>query len=178
MDAGALLIVAGPPGAGKSTVARLLADAVDRSVLVESDAFFAFLAAGAIPPWLPESDAQNHVVTEAAARATAAFVSAGYDTYYDGVMGPWFLSHFMDAAGLVELDYVVLLPPVEATVGRVAARRGHGFTDEEATRSMHRAFVADPVDERHLIRDSEATPAEIASMVTLRRAGGLLRARR
>jgi hypothetical protein len=43
---------------------------------------------------------------------------------------------------------------------------------------MHRAFVADPVDERHLIRDSEATPAEIASMVTLRRAGGLLRARR
>lgn len=178
MDPGALLIVAGPPGAGKSTVARLLADAVDRSVLVESDAFFGFLAAGAIPPWLPESDAQNHVVTEAAARATAAFVSAGYDTYFDGVMGPWFLSHFMDAAGLVELDYAVLLPSVEATVERVTARRGHGFTDEAATRSIHRAFVADPVDERHLVRDSEATPTEIASMVALRRAEGFLRVRR
>lgn len=52
---GSLLVVTGPPGAGKSSVARILADSFDQSVLVEGDAFFAFLARGAIEPWLPES---------------------------------------------------------------------------------------------------------------------------
>ena len=52
---GSLLIVTGPPGAGKSTVAKLLAASMPRSVLVQGDAFFGFLANGAIDPWLPES---------------------------------------------------------------------------------------------------------------------------
>ncbi len=53
--AGFLLIVTGPPGAGKSTVSRRLADGYESSVLVEGDAFFGFLASGAIQPWLPAS---------------------------------------------------------------------------------------------------------------------------
>jgi len=47
---GSLLVITGPPGAGKSTVARILAERVEPSVLVEGDSFFAFLARGAIPP--------------------------------------------------------------------------------------------------------------------------------
>lgn len=52
---GSLLVVTGPPGAGKSSVARILADAADQSVLIEGDAFFGFLARGAIEPWLSAS---------------------------------------------------------------------------------------------------------------------------
>ena len=88
---GFLLVVTGPPGAGKSTVARILADAFDPSVLVQGDAFFAFLARGAIEPWLPESGPQNEVVVRAAAAATGRFVAGGYATVYDGVLGPWFI---------------------------------------------------------------------------------------
>ena len=65
-QSGRLVVISGPPGAGKSTVARLLADRYDPSALVEGDAFFAFLARGAIEPWLPESNEQNEVVTRAA----------------------------------------------------------------------------------------------------------------
>jgi hypothetical protein len=50
-----LLVVTAPPGAGKYTAARILADTFDPSVLVEGDAFFAFLQRGAIEPWPPES---------------------------------------------------------------------------------------------------------------------------
>ena len=113
---GALLIVTGPPGAGKSTVAALLAAAVSPSVLVEGDRFHGFLAAGAIAPWLPESNDQNTIVVEASALATGAFVRGGYFTVFDGMIGAWFLPTFLRAARLDEadtVDYVVVMPTVE-----------------------------------------------------------------
>lgn len=139
---GRLLVVTGPPGAGKSTVTALLADRASPSVLVAGDAFFGFLARGAIDPWLPVSHAQNETVTRAAAAAAGRYAAGGFSTVYDGVVGPWFLPTFAAAAGPVGLDYVVLLPPVEVCVERVATRRGHGFTDEAATRKMHAEFAA------------------------------------
>jgi predicted ABC-type ATPase len=93
-----LLVVAGPPGAGKSTTSRILADRFDPSVLIEGDAFFAFLARGAIEPWLPESTTQNETVTQAAASAASCYVAGGYTTVYDGVVGPWFLATFCRSA--------------------------------------------------------------------------------
>lgn len=53
---------------------------------VEGDAFFAFLARGAIEPWLPESKEQNEVVTRAAASAAGRYAAGGYLTVYDGVV--------------------------------------------------------------------------------------------
>src|SRR5438477_11761411 len=110
---GPLLVITGPPGAGKSSVARLIANASDQSVLVEGDAFFGFLASGAIEPWLAGSNDQNTVVTRAAAAAAGQFASGGYLTVYDGVVGPWFLATFAAGTGLDRLDYVALLPSVD-----------------------------------------------------------------
>jgi len=164
-DAGALLVVSGPPGAGKSTVAGLLADRFERSVLVRGDAFFGFLARGAIEPWLPEAAAQNEVVIGAAACATGRFALGGFSTIYDGVLGPWYLPTFAAATGLDRLGYLILLPPVEQCVERVATRSGHGFTDEAATRKMHHEFASADVEERHVIRDPPAGPQDVAEMI-------------
>lgn len=172
---GSLLIVTGPPGAGKSTVAKLLADSTSKSVLVEGDTFFGFLGNGAIDPWLSESHDQNVVVTKAAARATGEFVAGGYRVVYDGVIGPWFLDAFVAAAGLTMLDYVVLLPPVEVCQERVAVRDEHGFTDLAAAASMHRQFAEAALDQRHLIRDHASSPDEIAGSIREALASGALR---
>jgi 2-phosphoglycerate kinase len=150
---GELLIVTGPPGAGKSTAAALLVEHRDPSVLIEGDAFFAFLRRGRIEPWLVASQAQNEAVTEAAGAATGRFVAAGYWTIYDGVVGPWFLPRFLAGSGLQRVHYVVLLPSADTCVERVAARLGHGFTDEPATRHMHDAFASAALPERHKVRD-------------------------
>jgi cytidylate kinase len=166
------LIVTGPPGAGKSSVARVIAARADHSVLVEGDAFFGFLASGSIEPWLPASNDQNTVVTRAAAAAAGAFAAGGYTTVYDGVVGPWFLATFGAATGLDRLDYVVLLPSVETCVQRVATRRDHGFTDEAATRKMHAEFVRRAVVDRHVLRHPAGEAAAVAALVESARDAG------
>jgi adenylylsulfate kinase-like enzyme len=95
---GLLLVVTGPPGAGKSSIGAVLAAQLDRSALIEGDAFFRFLRTDAMSPWLPEAHEQNTAVTRAAGAAAGHFARGGLNVVYDGVIGPWFLDDFTDEA--------------------------------------------------------------------------------
>ena len=173
---GSLLIVTGPPGAGKSTVGAALARLPERSMLVEGDAFFDFVAAGFVEPWLPESAEQNRAVTRAAGAATGELCRS-YDTIYDGVLGPWFLSTFLEAGRIEAADYAVLLPSVESCVSRVRSRREHDFTDIDATEHMHRQFADAGVADRHVIDSTDLDAAATVDLVVAARAAGSLRLR-
>jgi cytidylate kinase len=169
-----LLVVTGPPGAGKSTVARIVANRFEPSVLVEGDVFFNFLEQGAIPPWLPASKAQNEIVTRVAAAAAAQFAAAHYATVYDGVVGPWLLPTFFAATGLDLLDYVMLLPAMEICLEHVRTRDGHSFTDEDATRKMHDEFARADIDPRHVITDPPDGPEAVADLIVAALEAGTL----
>jgi len=160
-----LLVVTGPPGAGKSTVAALVVQTFQRAALVPGDAFFAFWSRGAVLPWLPESHDQNAVVLRAAGAAAGAYVDGGCSVVYDGILGPWLLDEFVAAAAVPRLHYAVVLPPLEDCLRRVTTRTGHGFSDLAATEHMHADFTAAPVADRHVLRTTGEGPRDVADLV-------------
>ena len=169
-----IVVVTGPPGAGKSAVAAALVTSFDPGALVEGDAFFGFLRAGAVAPWLPAAHEQNEAVIRAAA-AAAGRLSAWCTVVYDGVVGAWFLPAFVGAAGVARLHYAVLLPPAEVCLERVATRPGHDFTDVDAARHLHADFARTRSVAGHVVStDPDEDAAVVASRVLSRVRDGSL----
>ncbi|MEU8821081.1 hypothetical protein [Actinoplanes sp. NPDC048796] len=61
----ALLIIAGPPGAGKSTISSIASSRLSPSVLIRGDAFFRFLDQRKQEPWRAAAKEQNRTVIRA-----------------------------------------------------------------------------------------------------------------
>ena len=115
------LIVNGPPGSGKSTVAQLLAEESPRGVRLPGDAFWHFVV-GHTPPGLPEAEEQNRIVIGALASAAVAYDLGGYEVFVDAVVRPAYLDIFLATYARRPLDQVVLMPSLETAVERALAR--------------------------------------------------------
>ena len=162
--AGSVLILTGPPGAGKSTVADILArQSESPAAHLHTDDFYdRYIKSGYVLPWLPESQKQNETVTRAIAAAACAYAVGGYLTIIDGIVGPWFLTPFSEAAsaGNIPLHYVVLRPAsADISFARVQARGTHGLKAEEPVRDLFRQFADLGALEQHAF-DSGAMSAE------------------
>ncbi len=136
-----ILVLSGPPGVGKSTVARLVADQWPLSVHLAADTFWHHVRGGYVPPWLPAAHRQNEVVLAAVAASARAFSAGGYDVVVDGVVGPWLLAPFLDGIGAHSAIHYVVLHADEASVLARAQGRGEGaLVEGQPLRHMYAEF--------------------------------------
>lgn len=163
-----VLILTGPPGVGKTTVAALLVARFPRAVHLEADRFFGYIRAGYVEPWRPESHEQNSAVMEIVADAAAGYATAGYFTVLDGIVIPgWFLEPVRDAlrAAGHRVALAILRAPLDACLARVRRREGIPSIDPEALERVWRGFAECGEFESNAIDLGDESPAELTDLL-------------
>jgi hypothetical protein len=179
-----VLILTGPPGAGKTSVARLVADRFERAACVEADWFWTTIVKGFVPPWELEADAQNRTVLRSCAAAAATLADGGFPVVLEGIIGPWMLPI---ATGelqrlAIEGHHVVLRPRLDVALRRATARVGEervpghsALTDEEPIRQMWHAFSDLGMYEVNVLDNSDLGAVQVADLIWARLQAGDLR---
>lgn len=164
-----ILILSGPPGAGKTTTASALAGRDGPSVHLEADAFFRFIRSGYVEPWKSESHEQNEMVMRIVAEAASGYARAGYFTIVEGIVIPgWFFEPLRDALRDLghRVAFAVLRVPRSVCVTRVNEREGGSISDPDAVGQIWQGFAELGELERYVIDVEDQAPEEIATQLS------------
>ena len=155
----ALVVVTGPLGAGKTTLAREVALAAERGVHLQMDQFWFAVVDPAL------RDADSRAIGGAALMAAFSFVEeGGFSVVLEGFLLPDALPEVgaaCEARG-IPLHYVVLQADVETCLRRANGRAP--LDDLDGARRLHAMFDDLDVPDRHLV-DASAPADAVAATV-------------
>ena len=134
-----IIILSGPVGAGKTTVAReLVAASPGPMAYIEGDTFWSFIAKGTGNGRHRDFRTLMWSMTAAA----VPYAVADYEVLLDFSIPPWFLdtARKVVRARAVPIDYVVLRPSEEVCTTRAAARSEGKIADYTPYRDLYLSF--------------------------------------
>ncbi len=121
-----LVILSGPPNAGKSSTAEALCQRYDRMLHIDVGVLRDFLRMGRLRPWddSPAGRRQRKLLILSACDMARRFLDAGYGVVIDDVVTADDLPAYREAlAGCpAAVHFVVLLPPLAVVIQREQSR--------------------------------------------------------
>lgn len=157
-----ILILSGPVGSGKSTVARELIPLLPSpAAYLEGDKFWSFLVQGSRQGPTPES---FRAIMASMTAAAVPLAAGGRHVLLDFSIPPWFLDTAKAIASVRNLPvhFVVLLPPETVCARRTATRSAGAVADYSRFRDLYHDF--DEVG-AHALTEHDRSPAETASAI-------------
>jgi hypothetical protein len=142
-------------------------------VHLHADDFWGFVGTGRISPERPEAQALNSVVMEAIAGAAAGYARGGFLVVVDCIVGPWFLSPFLEVG--LPLHYVVLRVDPALAIARCQARGGNTLTDPGSIAALNHQFRDLGSLEGHALDVDNLSPEATVAAVEAALASGTFR---
>jgi chloramphenicol 3-O-phosphotransferase len=127
----AIYLITGPMAAGKSTVARLLAERFEGGVYIEGDFFRRSIVSGRVemtPDASAEAVEQLRLRYRLAAAAADAYFEAGFTVALEDVVAGGLLREYRTMIRSRPCHVIVLMPSLEAIAAREAGRQQKGYT--------------------------------------------------
>jgi chloramphenicol 3-O-phosphotransferase len=165
-----IIVITGIQAAGKSTVARLLAQRFVRGVHIEADVLYEMIVSGRVLPeepgvMPPEAERQLRLRLRNACLLARSFHQAGFSVVIDEIIIGERYGHLKEDLAGLRFDLVALAPSPDVVITKRDTGRGKRVLGGEWATYLDRELRATIVREGIWIDNSDQTPEETVEHV-------------